>query len=101
MSLLCFSGNFHSVVFGDTELYKPSPNHKPYDFLKIIEHPDYDQTMFDEEHDIAMLYLPERVNYTGFVLPSCLATIEEETLAYRDCHVIGWGSTVEEGMLIR
>ncbi|XP_072029649.1 uncharacterized protein [Amphiura filiformis] len=92
-------GNFHSAIFGDTELGKPSPNHKPYRFLKIISHPTYDQTMFDEEHDIALLYLPERVNYTNFVLPSCLATIDDETLAYRECHAIGWGSTMEEGLV--
>ncbi|XP_072946552.1 CLIP domain-containing serine protease B4-like isoform X2 [Epargyreus clarus] len=61
----------------------------------IISHPDYNVThRYRSSHDIALIRLDRIVNYTDFIRPICLPSVDfTKTLPVNDTfYVAGWGS---------
>ncbi|XP_063951984.1 uncharacterized protein LOC135153396 isoform X1 [Lytechinus pictus] len=58
----------------------------------VIVHPNY-PAINGIANDIALLHLSEPVEFTNYVRPACLATLQNETMAYRRCWIAGWGTT--------
>ena len=59
-----------------------------YVIKQRYKHPDYRSSSID--HDIALFELEENVNFNSFVVPICLAYIDEES---NEAIATGWGTT--------
>ncbi|XP_072043139.1 uncharacterized protein [Amphiura filiformis] len=77
-----------SIVFGDTEIDGSSPNRQEATFQRVVTHPDYISLA---QNDIAILKLDSPVIITDYVRPVCLSDIENESEAYDNCWIAGWG----------
>ncbi|XP_063951987.1 uncharacterized protein LOC129255053 isoform X2 [Lytechinus pictus] len=64
----------------------------------VIMHPNYG-AFNGIANDIALLHLSEPVEFTDYVRPACLATLQNETMAYRRCWIAGWGTTYSGGSI--
>ncbi|XP_072023771.1 testisin-like [Amphiura filiformis] len=84
-----------TVVFGFTDLTNPGANSQDTGIRDIINHDMYDPQSDNLEYDISLLYLSETIEFTSYVRPLCLATIEQETSVYQNCKATGWGALSE------
>lgn len=57
---------------------------------RIIRHPDYDTSTFD--NDICLLQLSSTVDFTNFIVPVCLAASGSTFDAGTNVWVTGWGN---------
>ena len=64
---------------------------------RVIVHPNYGEAN-GIANDIALLRLSEPVEFNDYVRPACLATLQNETMAYSRCWIAGWGSLFSGGM---
>ena len=62
----------------------------------VIMHPGY-PGINGIANDIALLHLSEPVEFSDYVRPACLATLQNETMAYSRCWIAGWGTTSSGG----
>ena len=65
----------------------------------VVMHPDYGDVN-GIANDIALVHLSEPVEFNDYVRPACLATIQNETMAYSRCWITGWGTTFSGGKVI-
>ncbi|XP_072043140.1 uncharacterized protein [Amphiura filiformis] len=77
-----------SIVFGDTEIDGSSPNRQEVTYQRVVTHPDY---IFLAQNDISILKLDSPVTITDYVRPVCLSDITNESEAYDNCWIAGWG----------
>ncbi|XP_072023773.1 chymotrypsin-like protease CTRL-1 isoform X2 [Amphiura filiformis] len=84
-----------TVVFGFTDLTNPGSSSQETGILAMINHDMYDPQSANAEYDISLLYLSETIEFTSYVRPLCLATLEQETSVYQNCKAIGWGALSE------
>ncbi|XP_030829981.1 uncharacterized protein LOC578975 isoform X2 [Strongylocentrotus purpuratus] len=64
----------------------------------VVMHPDYGD-INGIANDIALVHLSEPVEFNDYVRPACLATIQNETMAYSRCWIAGWGTTSSGGFI--
>eukprot|EP00057_Strongylocentrotus_purpuratus_P021674 XP_011676148.1 PREDICTED: transmembrane protease serine 3-like [Strongylocentrotus purpuratus] len=64
----------------------------------VVMHPDYGD-INGIANDIALVHLSEPVEFNDYVRPACLATIQNETMAYSRCWIAGWGTTFSGGSI--
>ena len=62
----------------------------------VTMHPNYGD-INGIANDIALLHLSEPVEFNDYVRPACLATLQNETMAYSRCWIAGWGTTSSGG----
>lgn len=81
------------IVIGDLRLSSYTAYHRSIPPAEVILHPGYGTFGYDA--DIALIRLSERVEFSDFVRPACLAESVNETKEYHRCMVSGWGDTRE------
>lgn len=67
-----------------------NPNEQKRGVIRIINHPDYNPTTFD--NDVSLLELSETMTFTPFIAPVCLAAPESTFHADIETWVTGWGT---------
>ncbi|XP_054750910.1 atrial natriuretic peptide-converting enzyme-like [Lytechinus pictus] len=88
-------GAFSSITLGDLELDSESRASFETDIEDQIGHEWYDDDSTD--YDYAMLKLAEGAPIGNYIQPACLAESQREQDAYRNCYIVGWGTTHEDG----
>lgn len=67
----------------------PNPNEVQSEVSRIIIHPDFNNTLFN--NDIALMELKTPVNFTDYIKPVCLASNSSEFFNSTPCWATGWG----------
>jgi secreted trypsin-like serine protease len=88
-------GDLHTVVFGEHQTYcSPADNcleQKKTIFVRsAIAHSGYNVRSRNHDHDIGLIILRDKVEFTNYVSPICLLEEKFETWGYV---VSGWGRT--------
>lgn len=86
-----FRGLPKYVRLGDLDLATEDDDASPQDFevIRAVSHPDYKAP--SKYHDIALLELNQKVNFTDYISPACLDTGLE--LREANLTATGWGKT--------
>ncbi|XP_041671869.1 testisin-like [Cheilinus undulatus] len=89
----------HCILITDTRVWTlymgretqsgPNNNEVSRSVSKIIVHPDYNNTMFN--NDIALMKLSSPVSFTDFIRPICLASDSSQFNNATFCWATGWG----------
>lgn len=92
----CTAGaKFAQVILGAHDLYSPinQPNYITMKVDKFYDHPDYEPTQI--VNDVALIQLPQAVQYTEHVRPACLPLKEDTSKDITGIEMIaaGWGKT--------
>ncbi|XP_030255570.1 mast cell tryptase [Sparus aurata] len=67
----------------------PNVNEVSRTLSQIIIHPDYNNTLFN--NDIALMRLSSPVSFTNFIRPVCLASNTSKFYSSTSCWTTGWG----------
>ncbi|XP_073346306.1 chymotrypsin-like protease CTRL-1 [Pagrus major] len=67
----------------------PNDNEVSRTLSQIIVHPDYNNTLFN--NDIALMRLSSPVSFTNFIRPICLASNSSQFYNSTSCWATGWG----------
>lgn len=67
----------------------PNPNEVEVNVTRIIVHPDYNNTLLN--NDIALMKLGSNVTYTNYIRPICLASNSSQFHNSTSCWSTGWG----------
>ncbi|TSW75982.1 Serine protease 27 [Bagarius yarrelli] len=89
----CVSGKKPSdlvVYLGKTTLEGSNPHEIKKRVLKIRIHPSYDPQT--KENDIALLRLQQKVTFTDYIRPVCLASQDSVFPESNLCWLTGWGN---------
>ena len=70
-----------------------SPHRIKYTVHSVIVHPDWDPLDFEDivGGDVALLYVDQRIPYSDYVQPACLAGSRDQMMDTLECYVTGWG----------
>ncbi|XP_037610763.1 chymotrypsin-like protease CTRL-1 isoform X4 [Sebastes umbrosus] len=89
----------HCIVTDSTRMYLlylgretqsgPNDNEVNRTVSQIIRHPDYNNTLFN--NDIALMKLSSPVTFTDFIRPVCLASSTSQFHNSTPCWTTGWG----------
>lgn len=78
----------HSWCTVDSSLHQTEVSLYPQ-IAESISHPLYDSTTVD--NDVALLRLPQPLDYTPYLAPVCLPSQGEHLPVGQLCTIIGWG----------
>ncbi|XP_068605521.1 serine protease 33-like [Brachionichthys hirsutus] len=85
-----FPASSFTIYLGRHSLNGANPNEVLVNVSKVVAHPDFKATTFD--NDIALLRLSRAVTFTDYIRPVCLAATGSEYLAGEECWITGWGN---------
>ncbi|XP_068161888.1 chymotrypsin-like protease CTRL-1 [Antennarius striatus] len=85
--------NAYIVYLGRDTQDGPNPNEVAFIAAEIIVHPDFNDTLF--QNDIALIRLSSAVNFTNFIRPICLASDTSQFFNGTPCWATGWGRLSE------
>ncbi|XP_033114241.1 coagulation factor IX-like [Anneissia japonica] len=87
------------IQLGDHDLELPEVGQRTYNVREIIVHENFNSETFDS--DIALLKVDGTVEYTNYVIPSCLSKIQDHEYELFNSgvlgKVVGWGKVSENG----
>ncbi|XP_789887.2 enteropeptidase [Strongylocentrotus purpuratus] len=86
---------FNRITLGDLQLDSETSASFTTNIADQIGHEWYDDDSTD--YDYAMLRLEERAPIGNYIQPACLAESHREHESYRNCYIVGWGLTAEDG----
>ncbi|XP_029383594.1 chymotrypsin-like protease CTRL-1 [Echeneis naucrates] len=78
-----------TLYFGRVTQSGPNVNEEMRSVSTIIVHPDYNDTLFD--NDIALMRLSNPLTFTDFIRPICLASNSSQVYNSTLCWTTGWG----------
>ncbi|XP_041672045.1 mast cell tryptase-like [Cheilinus undulatus] len=81
--------SFWTLYMGRETQSGPNNNEVSRSVSQIIVHPDYNDTLFN--NDIALMKLSSPVNFTDFIRPICLASNSSQIHTNSSCWATGWG----------
>uniref|UniRef100_A0A669AUW9 Peptidase S1 domain-containing protein n=1 Tax=Oreochromis niloticus TaxID=8128 RepID=A0A669AUW9_ORENI len=84
-----------TVTLGRQSLQGSNPNAVSRTVTKIIPHPNYNSTSFN--NDICLLQLSSPVTFNNYISPVCLAASDSTFYSGVNSWVTGWGRTKEGG----
>ncbi|XP_067219202.1 chymotrypsin-like elastase family member 2A [Chanodichthys erythropterus] len=85
------------MYFGRLRQFGSNPNETSRTASRIINHPNYDSSPFD--NDIALVQLSSSVNFTDYIKPVCLAAAGSVFDGGTESWVTGWGRLQPDGQL--
>ncbi|XP_041672304.1 chymotrypsin-like protease CTRL-1 [Cheilinus undulatus] len=80
---------FWTLYMGRETQSGPNNNEESRSVSQIIVHPDYNNTLFN--NDIALMKLSSPVSFTNFIRPICLASNSSQVHTNTSCWATGWG----------
>ncbi|XP_066521302.1 chymotrypsin-like protease CTRL-1 [Hoplias malabaricus] len=80
-----------TLYMGRQNQSTPNPNEQSRNVTAIIIHPNYNNTLFN--NDITLMRLSSPVNFTDYIRPICLASATSAFYNATNCWVTGWGNT--------
>jgi len=86
---------FNTITLGDLQLNSETRASFTTDIEEQIGHEWYDDET--SSYDYALLRLEEEAPIGNYIQPACLAESQREHESYRNCYVVGWGLTQEDG----
>lgn len=84
-----------TVYLGRQTQSGPNPNEVRRTVSRVIVHPDYNNTLFN--NDIALMKLTNPVTFTDFIRPICLASSSSQFNNATTCWASGWGRLNKNG----
>ncbi|NWT30475.1 ST14 protein, partial [Cardinalis cardinalis] len=87
------------VYMGSHTINEKSNHVAMRSIIRIIVHPQYDQTISD--YDIALLEMETPVLFSELVKPICLPSTSRAFLYGTVCYVTGWGAIKEKSHLAK
>jgi len=84
------------IRLGETDRTKREGSEENINVEKIIYHNDF--SWDDLNNDIALIKLAEPVNYTSYIQPICLASLQASPDT--DCYITGWGKMRHPGRMV-
>lgn len=88
--ILINSPSAWTVYLGRETQSGPNVNEVSRTLSQIIVHPDYNNTLFN--NDIALMRLSSLVSFTNFIRPVCLASSSSQFYNSTSCWATGWGN---------
>nr|ACQ58652.1 Polyserase-2 precursor [Anoplopoma fimbria] len=79
-----------TLYFGRETQSGPNSNEENRGVSQIIVHPDYNNTLFN--NDIALMKLSTSVTFTDYIRPVCLASSSSQFHTSTPCWATGWGN---------
>ena len=84
-----------TVYLGRETQSGPNVNEVSRTLSQIIVHPDYNNTLFN--NDITLMKLSNPVTFTNFIRPICLASSSSQFYNSTSCWATGWGNLGKDG----
>ena len=84
-----------TIYLGRETQSGPNVNEVNRTLSQIIIHPDYNNTLFN--NDIALMRLNSPVSFTNFIRPVCLASNTSQFYNSTSCWATGWGRLGKNG----
>ncbi|ELW51768.1 Putative serine protease 47 [Tupaia chinensis] len=85
----------YQILLGNTQLYSQTQHSQKISVNQIIIHPDFEK-FHAFGSDIAMLQLSQPVNFTSYVVPACLPSLDLQLPSHASCWITGWGMLTED-----
>ncbi|CAN9509073.1 unnamed protein product [Ophioblennius macclurei] len=82
------------LYFGRATQAGINPNEVSRTLSQIITHPNYNNTLFN--NDVALMRLRNPVTYTDYIRPVCLASNSSQFHNDTSCWATGWGRTEQD-----
>ncbi|XP_006156679.1 putative serine protease 47 [Tupaia chinensis] len=89
----------YQILLGNTQLYSQTQHSQKISVNQIIIHPDFEK-FHAFGSDIAMLQLSQPVNFTSYVVPACLPSLDLQLPSHASCWITGWGMLTEDTQLL-
>ncbi|XP_013365563.1 PREDICTED: putative serine protease 47 isoform X2 [Chinchilla lanigera] len=89
----------YQVLLGNTQLYQQTQHTQKIPVSRIITHPDFEK-FHPFGSDIAMLQLHLPVNFSPYVIPTCLPPPDMQLPRHTSCWITGWGMLTEDSELL-
>uniref|UniRef100_A0A3B4VNM6 Tryptase beta-2-like n=1 Tax=Seriola dumerili TaxID=41447 RepID=A0A3B4VNM6_SERDU len=86
------------LYFGRVNQSGPNVNEERRTVSEIIVHPDYNNTLFN--NDIALMKLSSPVTFTDYIRPVCLASNSSQFYNSTPCWATGWGRVGKDEPLV-
>ncbi|XP_023267147.1 prostasin-like [Seriola lalandi dorsalis] len=86
------------LYFGRVNQNGPNVNEVKRTVSEIIVHPDYNNTLFN--NDIALMKLSSPVTFTDYIRPVCLASNSSQFYNSTPCWATGWGRVGKDEPLV-
>uniref|UniRef100_A0A3P9HYM8 Peptidase S1 domain-containing protein n=1 Tax=Oryzias latipes TaxID=8090 RepID=A0A3P9HYM8_ORYLA len=78
-----------TLYFGRETQAGPNSNEVSRSITKILVHPNYNNTLFN--NDIALMKLSSSVSFNNYIRPVCLASSSSRFYSSTSCWITGWG----------
>lgn len=85
------SSSAWTIYLGRETQSGPNPNEVVRNVNQVIVHPNYNNTLFN--NDIALMKLSSAVTYNDYIRPVCLASSSSVFNNATNCWASGWGDT--------
>uniref|UniRef100_A0A8C5EC84 Mast cell tryptase-like n=1 Tax=Gouania willdenowi TaxID=441366 RepID=A0A8C5EC84_GOUWI len=88
------SASQYTLYFGRNTQAGPNPNEVSRSVSQIIVHPNYNNTLLN--NDIALMKLSSPITFTEYIRPACLASNSSQFHNATLCWATGWGRLGED-----
>lgn len=87
--------NLWTLYFGRQTQAGPNPNEVAGSVSRIIVHPNYNNTRYN--NDLALMKLTSPLTFTLYISPICLASSSSQFFNSTSCWATGWGKVSANG----